>query len=204
MRVAEVVGRFRKTSPAPPLLSSKRMQSVEAAEAPPVSRGTSPAGKALAFWGAALTVVALDQATKTAVRTWLDRGESWPDESWPLKLKHVTNSGAAFGQLQDQTTFLIVMACIGVVALYLYYRNPPFQHWLASVAVGLMLGGAAGNLIDRIRAGRVTDFVKPDNFPAFNVADSAINVGVAIILIGYLWFEQRKREPSNEDAPTDG
>ena len=138
------------------------------------------------FLGAAATVIVLDQITKTLVRTFLERGESWPDPDWILKLRHVTNSGAAFGILQDQTTFLIVMAFVGMIAIYLYYRFPPFDHLIVPVAIGLMLGGAAGNLIDRIIHGRVTDFIDPMRFPAFNVADSAINMGIAIILIGYL------------------
>jgi signal peptidase II len=182
------------------------MQSIKVAEAPARVRRPLVAAKALAFWGAALVVIALDQATKAVVRSSLARGESWPDEDWLLKIKHITNSGAAFGQLQDQTTFLIVMAFVGLAAIYLYYRNPPFQHWAASVAVGMMLGGAAGNLIDRIRVGRVTDFIKPEHYPAFNVADSSIFLGVCVILLGYLWTERQnaKAATTHEDAPPDG
>jgi signal peptidase II len=97
------------------------------------------------------------------------------------------------------------MTLIGLAAIYLYYRNPPFQHWLASIGIGMMLGGALGNLIDRVRVGRVTDFIHFPNFPNFNVADASINIGVAIIVIGYLLFGQKK-EPTetHEDAPADG
>jgi signal peptidase II len=130
------------------------------------------------------------------VRTWLERGESWPSEDWPVRIKHVTNSGAAFGILQDQTVFLVVMAFIGLGAIYVYYRNPPFNHWSATLGIGMMLGGAAGNLIDRVRVGRVTDFIDFPNFPSFNVADSAINVGVAIVIIGYLVFGERENKGS--------
>jgi signal peptidase II len=156
----------------------------EEAEAPAAPR---PHSYALIFWGAAAAVVVLDQATKAIVRASLERGEAWPDWDFPFRLRHVTNSGAAWGILQDQTAFLIVMAVIGLGAIYLYYRNPPFNHWTASLGVGLLLGGALGNLIDRVRLGRVTDFFDPDNFPTFNVADSAINVGIAVLVIGYLW-----------------
>lgn len=180
------------------------MQSVEAAEAPRVRRPLV-ALRPLAFWGAAAVVIALDQATKAIVRSTLARGESWPDEGWLLKIKHVTNSGAAFGILQDQTTFLIIMAVVGLAAIYLYYRNPPFDHWLGAAAVGMMLGGAAGNLIDRVRAGRVTDFIKPEHYPAFNIADSSIFIGVSIVLLGYLWLERRDARPAaSEDTPADG
>jgi signal peptidase II len=148
-----------------------------------------------------VVVTALDQATKTMVRTWLERGESWPSADWPVRIKHVTNSGAAFGILQDQTVFLVVMAFIGLGAIYVYYRNPPFNHWSATLGIGMMLGGAAGNLIDRVRVGRVTDFIDFPNFPSFNVADSSINVGVAIVIIGYLVFGERESAaPADEDG----
>jgi signal peptidase II len=167
------------------------------------------------FWGAALAVLLLDQATKAIVRASLDRGESWPDWDFPFRLTYLTNSGAAWGILQDQTVFLIVMAVIGIGAIYLYYRNPPYGHWSASLGIGLLLGGALGNLTDRIRLGRVTDFFDPDNFPAFNVADSAINVGIAVLVIGYLarGSKESTREPQAEraeesqderDAPAEG
>ena len=70
----------------------------------------------------------------------------------------------------------------------------------------MMLGGAVGNLIDRVRVGRVTDFVDVFGFPKFNVADSSISVGVTVIIIGYLLFAEKPSKPpeSHEDAPADG
>jgi signal peptidase II len=165
------------------------------------------------FWGAAAAVIALDQATKAVVRASLERGESWPDWGLPFRISHVTNTGAAFGILQDQAAFLVVMALVGLAAIYLYYRNPPFDHWLSAVAIGMMLGGAIGNLIDRVRLGRVTDFIDFDDYPAFNVADSAITVGVATIIIGFMLFGDREPRTQNQepdadaqsaDAPSDG
>jgi signal peptidase II len=152
------------------------------------------------FWGATAWVIVFDQVTKTVIRNWLGRGEAWPSEDWPVKIKHVTNTGAAFSLLQDQTSFLIVMALIGLAAIYLYYRNPPFDHWLASLGIGLMLGGAAGNLIDRVRFSRVTDFIDFPHFPTFNVADIGINLGVAIVIGGFLLFGERKEKPAPSDA----
>lgn len=140
------------------------------------------------FLGTAAFVIVLDQVTKALVRAFLDRGESWPDADWPVKIRYLTNTGAAFGILQDQTTFLIVMAFVGLIAIYLYYRYPPFEHGIVPVAIGLMLGGACGNLIDRLIHQRVTDFIDFPRFPAFNVADSSINIGIAAIIIGYLLF----------------
>src|SRR2546425_9999266 len=140
------------------------MQSVEAAQVP--AWVSAVWGRRALFWGPAIAVVVLDQLTKGIVRGLLDRGEAWPDD-WPVQLRYVTNPGAAFGILQDQTIFLTLMAFIGLGAIYLYYRYPPFNHWLAPVAIGMMLGGAAGNLIDRVRLGRVTDFIDFPHYPAF-------------------------------------
>ena len=169
----------------------------------------SPRLKPLLFWGAALLVLALDQTTKTIVRESLARGESWPDPDWPVRIRYVTNTGAAFGILEDQTIFLIVMAFIGLAAIYLYYRYPPFDHFVAPVAIGLMLGGASGNLLDRVRLGEVTDFIDFPSYPAFNVADSSITIGITIIIAGYLLLAPRgdrnQPEPAaREDAGADG
>ena len=176
---------------------------METLDAAPETGGSAPQHTAhhrWAFWGAAAVVVAADQATKTLIRTFMDRGETWPSADWPVRLKYVTNTGAAFGILQDQTVFLTVMALIGLAAIYVYYRYPPFQHWVATLAIGMMLGGAVGNLIDRIIRGRVTDFIDFPRFPSFNIADSSITVGVAIIIIGYLLLEARKEAPAPSDA----
>jgi signal peptidase II len=182
-----------------------QMTDVEAAAAPPERRRRWGLGQ-LAFWGPAAIVVALDQLTKGIVRGTLDVGERWPPGGSPIYIRYVTNTGAAFGSLQNATTLLIAMTFIGLAAICLYYRNPPFQHWIASVAIGMMLGGAIGNLIDRVRVGRVTDFVHFPHFPNFNVADSSISVGVMIIIIGYLLYGERphaKPAESHEDAPAD-
>jgi signal peptidase II len=185
------------------------MQTIDAAEAPVRSRRRVALGR-LVFWIAAFGVVAADQGTKAVVRGTMNVGDGWPD-GWPVNIRYVTNTGAAFGSLQNATTFLIAMSLIGLAAIYLYYRNPPFQHWLASVGIGMMLGGAVGNLIDRVRLGRVTDFIHFPHWPNFNVADSSIFVGVAIILAGYLLFGETKPATSpaipaepHEDAPPDG
>ncbi len=154
------------------------------------------------FWGAAALVVTLDQASKALVRPLLERGESWPGGDWPVHIRYVTNTGAAFGTLQNQTAFLIVMTLIGLAAIYLYYRYPPFDHPLVPLAIGMMLGGAVGNLVDRVRLGRVTDFIDFPMWPQFNVADSSITIGIAIILIGYVFLARPRREP-HEDRPPD-
>jgi signal peptidase II len=139
----------------------------------------------LLFFATAAVILALDQLTKHVVRATLERGEAFP-ESWPVRFVHVTNTGAAFGILQEQNVFLVVTTVVGVVAILVYYWYPPFEHAIMTVAVGMLLGGAIGNLSDRLRLGEVTDFIDFPRYPSFNVADSSIVVGVAALVILFL------------------
>lgn len=180
------------------------METTQTTPRPSVEKPVSPMVRRLLFFGAALVILALDQGTKELIRAFMDRGEIWPAD-WPVRFHYVTNTGAAFGILRDQTSFLIVTTIIGLVAIYLYYRYPPFDHHIAPIAIGMMLGGAAGNLVDRIRLGRVTDFIDFPYWPSFNVADSAIVVGIAILLLGYALFSTRAPpQPAGDDEGTEG
>jgi signal peptidase II len=147
--------------------------------------GGRPSGRwrrDLLFAAVAVAVLALDQLTKHIVRATIDRGDAFP-EGWHVRLVHVENTGAAFGILQQQNAFLVVTTIIGVGAILLYYWYPPFDHGIMTAALGMMLGGAIGNLSDRVRLGEVTDFLKFPEWPAFNVADSSIGVGVVSMSI---------------------
>jgi signal peptidase II len=151
----------------------------------------------------AAVVVAVDQITKYIVRSNVALGEAVPHEGI-LRIVHVTNTGAAFGMLQGQTLFLTITTLFGLFAIVLYYIYPPMDHGILRIALGLQLGGAIGNLSDRIRVGEVTDFIDFRYWPAFNVADSAISVGVAtivgfLILSDIVW-QQKKTEDSNSSA----
>ena len=131
--------------------------------------------------GVAGVVVAVDQGTKALVRAGMERGDS--DPILPgLKLVNVRNTGVAFGFLSDGGGALIAgitaVALAGLLLFFVLHRNRP----LAWLPVGLLLGGAVGNLIDRIAAGAVTDFLKLPKWPAFNVADIAITFGVLALL----------------------
>jgi signal peptidase II len=147
----------------------------------------------------ALAVIALDQATKALVRSRLALGESWP-EGWELiRISHITNTGAAFGMFRDATTILSIGALIaGLVIVVLIYRFAASHRWYA-ICLSLILGGAAGNLIDRVRLGHVTDFINPIAYPAFNVADSSIVIGVATLLILTL-FDRGEPSSATETA----
>ena len=151
----------------------------------------SPGRTTLAAGAVALAVVGLDQLTKALVRGELafgDRRDLLPG----VDLVHVRNSGVAFGFLADGGTLLVVGGGIALLALLVFF----FTHTgraLVWLPTGLLLGGAVGNLIDRARAGYVTDFLKLPHWPAFNVADMAITFGV-VALIYVLEGPPRRRE----------
>jgi signal peptidase II len=170
-------------------------------QARPVARPQGPARFRFDAWFflIAAAVFTLDQTTKLIVRATLDPHETWPNGHWFVNIINVSNSGAAFGILQGQTVFLIATSLVGVAAIVLYYLYPPMEHGLLRVALGLQLGGAAGNLIDRVRTGEVTDFINFRHWPAFNVADSCISVGVVTILWFFLVVEgDRLRSPPGQ------
>ena len=124
--------------------------------------------------------MAADQASKQVVTHSLDRGEN-VNVFFGLDLTNTRNTGVAFGALEGSGT--IVAACIALVLALLigYFAMNAARRglWLP---VGMLLGGAIGNLIDRVREGAVIDFIDPVAWPAFNVADIAIVVGVAVLL----------------------
>lgn len=151
------------------------------------------------FFLIAAGVLALDQVTKVIIRAWLDPGEAWPDHDMFLNIVNVSNSGAAFGILQGQTLFLVITSLVGVAAIALYYIFPPLEHGMLRAALALQLGGAAGNMIDRVRSGEVTDFVNFSFWPAFNVADASISIGVVTIIAFFLLIEtDRLTQPSGD------
>lgn len=133
-------------------------------------------------------VVIADQATKAWVTANLELGESLELVDGWLGLWHVANSGALFGLFRDQAILFAVLS-IAVMGLIVWYhgRAAAGGGWLATVALGLLLGGAIGNFIDRVRLGYVTDFVDMGipggwRFYTWNVADSAITVSIVLLL----------------------
>jgi signal peptidase II len=126
-------------------------------------------------------VVVLDQVTKAIVRGAIPRGDR--QEVLPfLDLVHTRNTGVAFGVLAGGGVIVTVVIALGLAALLVYFATHVHRP-LAWLPTGLLLGGALGNVIDRIRDGAVTDFVKVPYWPAFNVADASITVGVVVLLI---------------------
>jgi signal peptidase II len=126
-------------------------------------------------------VLAADQATKALVSSSLQRGEE-RDVVGFVKLVNVRNSGVAFGQLQDGGLVVSLVIAVAVGALLVYFARNVAKPmiWLPT---GLLLGGALGNVVDRVREGAVVDFLKLPHWPAFNVADSAITIGVVALVL---------------------
>ena len=153
----------------------------------------------LPFFMIAATVLAFDQLTKSVIRNNLALGESWPNDDWLVKITHVTNTGAAFGILQGQGFFLTITAFVGMAAIIFYYAYPPLEHGLLRAALGLQLGGAIGNLLDRLRFGEVTDFIHFPHYPALNVADSSIVVGL-VIIVGFFVLREGHIGEAKQDA----
>jgi signal peptidase II len=126
-------------------------------------------------------VFAADQITKALVRSSLDVGER-RDVIGPLDLVRVNNDGIAFGALGGGQTIVVVIVAAALAGLVVYFvlnADRPLV-WLPT---GLLLGGALGNVVDRVREGAVTDFLKLPHWPAFNVADAAITVGVVALVL---------------------
>lgn len=134
----------------------------------------------------ACAVLLLDQLTKFAVQRAFAPGESLPALPPLLSLTYVQNTGAAFGLFKGQRVLFILLAA-GIAAWILREAlAAPAQSRSAAWGFALVLGGSAGNLIDRLRFGYVVDFLDFHVWPVFNVADSAITVGVALLLWGAL------------------
>jgi signal peptidase II len=155
---------------------------------------------------AALVLLA-DQVAKHLVATRLEVGQPWNPVSWLapiLSITHVTNTGVAFGLLQGLGNIFVIAHVVAAVAIIVYSHSLPPGQWALRTALGLALGGALGNLIDRVRQGYVVDFIDVNfwpftEFPVFNVADSSIVVGVAL-LIGLLMWEERQEQLKQQAA----
>jgi len=159
--------------------------------APPMA---ARARRTLEIW-LPLVIVAVDQLTKELVRRGLDLHESATIVPGFVDFTHVRNAGAAFGILNSaafpyKTAFIVLIASVGLVGVAMYSANLASHQLAARIGLALIIGGAAGNLIDRIVVGYVVDFVdvywREYHFWAFNVADSAITIGVAIMILDML------------------
>lgn len=157
-------------------------------------RTLAKAREYLILVGASGLVVALDQWTKYLVRTRLAFAEVWAPVpslgSW-FRIVHWNNTGAAFGLFPSGSLIFTVIALIVSAAILYYYPRVPSGQAPLRLALAFQLGGALGNLIDRLVQGTVTDFIAIGTFPVFNLADASITIGVAV-LAAAIWVEERR------------
>jgi signal peptidase II len=145
----------------------------------------------------ALIVILIDQWTKWLVVRYMELGESIPIIGNVLYITSHRNRGAAWGMLQGQFWLFYMITIIVVIGLVFYIQRLPREQKWFGIALGLMLGGALGNFIDRVFRKEVVDFIHTYifsySFPVFNVADSALCIGVALIFV-QTFFEEKKRK----------
>lgn len=147
----------------------------------------------------AAVIVVVDQAAKALVTDRIDTGEL-VHVLGPLDFTVSHNSGVAFGLAGGGGILVILLASVALVALGIFIASAPESN-LTWIAGGLILGGACGNLIDRVRIGHVTDFILLPSWPAFNLADCAITVGVVLLAIALM---TGSTDGSKEETQTDG
>jgi signal peptidase II len=141
----------------------------------------------------AVVIFGLDHLTKWLVVQHLALGQQWPS-SGPVTIHHIHNRGAAFGLFPElQTVFLVVAV---LVSAYIVFAGPRFaQGRAAQLTLGAILGGAVANAVDRFSQGYVVDFIDLQRWPVFNVADSAIVLGIIAAL-----FTLGTRQPAKDGA----
>ena len=163
------------------------------------------------YWGIvtiATVIIALDQWTKWLVRTHIPAGQSWLPEAllWLspyARIVHWYNRGAAFGIFQEGSMIFTVLAFIVSAAIIYYYPQVSKTDWPLRLAMSMQLGGAIGNLIDRLTIGHVTDFISVGTFPVFNIADSSISIGCVVLLLGVWWQERLAKKGKAPAASSD-
>ena len=153
----------------------------------------------------ALITVALDQLTKAIVRSSLQLDEALPVIPGIFEIAHVRNAGAAFGMLPGRRALFIGVFILMLSAVAVYWWRARPTAWPVVISLGLVVGGAVGNFIDRVFVGHVTDLLAFSFFaPVFNIADSAIFVGVAGLIVWVFFGPQPEREETEEPkAPGD-
>ncbi len=160
-------------------------------------------GRAALIAIVAVLVFGLDRVTKQLVSTRMVLGESHEVIGDAVRISYVRNTGAAFGLLPERTTLLSVLSVLAVAAIVYYYRFILARSPLVAATLGMQLGGAIGNLVDRLGQGYVVDFVDVGigglRFWAFNVADSSIVLGILAVTLA-LWREEQQQGSARRTA----
>ena len=164
-------------------------------------------GEKLILYLVMATIVIADQLSKYVVESNVPINQFWapfPERSNLLRITHVSNTGAAFGIFPSGSSIFMVVAIVVSIVILLYNQKLPAHHVWFRLALGLQLGGALGNLVDRIRIGHVTDFIDIGPVPVFNIADASIVVGT-ILLVFLILIDEREERSGNrtEELPED-
>jgi signal peptidase II len=157
----------------------------------------------LGLLAVAIAGLAADQLTKQIVVTQLALGES-VHVVGPLYIRHVDNPGIAFGLFSSWASVVTFVTAGAILWMLFYFAKSGARHPILPVALGLLIGGSLGNLVDRVRIGHVTDFLDLRFWPAFNLADTFIVVGVAALLAALISAERQpriRRTHSNRPSP---
>ena len=145
----------------------------------------------------AVLVFFLDQFSKYLVREFLYLHESFPAYGF-FRITHTFNTGSIFGIFQGQNTLFILVSFVGIAVLILLYHSQRFPVGLLRLSLGLQLGGAFGNLLDRVRLGHVTDWADIGPWPVFNVADACIVTGLVLLAWMFIVAERAQSGRSTE------
>ncbi len=139
----------------------------------------------------AIVTIVADQVTKFVARRSFTFDD--PFQVLPfLQFTNTRNTGIAFGQFQNNQTIVIGLALVAITWMVIYFARSGGRHPLLPVAIGLLFGGAVSNLFDRISQGYVTDFLHISGFPVFNLADTAITIGVIMLIITLVSSERSR------------
>ncbi len=151
----------------------------------------------------ALMAVLADQLTKHVVSSKLSLDEEL-QVAGPFSIHHVQNSGIAFGLFASATVVVIILTAVAVGWMLLFFARSGARHPVLPAALGLVIGGSVSNLADRVRLGHVTDFLDFRYWPAFNLADSFIVIGVAVLFATLLVTDRTPRRRRSGNAPPPG
>lgn len=155
----------------------------------PISGAKRRLGAGRAQWIALVvivgTAIVADQLTKLVVVAQLPLGDTAVTIG-PFSIHHVQNTGIAFGLFADSTSAVIALTAVAVGAMLVFFARTAQRHPLVSIALGLVIGGSIANLLDRVRLGHVTDFLDFAYWPAFNLADTFIVVGVGLLFASFV------------------
>jgi signal peptidase II len=164
----------------------------------PISMAERPFGATLPQWlslaAVALAALGADQLTKSIVTNRLDLNDQ-VHVVGPFSIHHVTNSGIAFGLFASATSIVILLTGLAVAWMLYFFARSGSRHPVLPVALGLVIGGSVSNLLDRVRLGHVTDFLDFRYWPAFNLADTFIVVGVAALLLALVASDREAARP---------